>query len=409
MKLYNAYRLLAVIGLTGGILGGINPCAATLRELAAACGIKYGTCDGPLSDAPFAALMARECNIITAQSCLKFSATEPQQNQFNFGSPDALAQFCQQNNIQFRGHCLVWHQALSSWVTNGNFNRQQMLAILKNHISTVVGRYKGRIVEWDVVNEAIADTGSGLRSTVWRTRIGDDYLDSAFVYAHRADTNALLYYNDYGAEGLGKKANAVYSLVAGMKQRGVPIYGVGLQCHATAYSVSGSLAEMDANIKRLGALGLKVSITELDVSVPLPAYPQYFLQQGRDYKALMQVFLANRPVCKNFITWGLSDKYYWKPSTYLGDPLLFDRSFKPKPAYDSLISVLTTTADVQDEPRPGRVAREGKVTGAGVLYSVTGVPVAADKHRNGNGPQVRNPGIYILRSGNSVSKILVFK
>jgi len=141
-----------LLALIYGSIGTVSSSAATLREMAAACGIKYGTCDGPRSDAPFAALMARESNVITAQNCLKFSATEPRQNQFSFSTPDGLAQFCQQNNIEFRGHCLIWHEALPSWVSDGNFNRQQMLAIMKNHITTVVGRYKGQIREWDVVN-----------------------------------------------------------------------------------------------------------------------------------------------------------------------------------------------------------------------------------------------------------------
>jgi endo-1,4-beta-xylanase len=362
-------------------------------------------------------LIAQQCNIIVAENCLKFGATEPQQNQFSWGSPDALAQFCQQNGILFRGHCLVWHQALPSWVTSGSFNRQQMLDILKNHINNVVGRYKGKIVEWDVVNEAIDDVTYGLRSTVWKDRIGDDYLDSAFIYAHRVDSNAVLYYNDYSGEGLGNKSDAIYNLVAGMKQRGVPVHGVGLQFHTMIYSPMG---DIDANIKRLGALGLKVSITELDISVPLPSYPQYFLQQGRDYKTLMQIFLANRPVCTHFITWGITDKYYWHASTSYGDPLIFDANYQPKSAYDSLISVMTVTAAITapsvDRPAgtrpavlcPGNIPNPlakaellRLMSGNSLkVYDLSGAPVGPDR--------IQADSVYLMSvEGKTARKIMV--
>ena len=151
----NSHSGFLLLVFTLSILGVNKAPAVTLRQMAAACGIKYGTCDGPRSDAPFAALMARESNVITAQNCLKFASTQPQQNQFSFSTSDGLAQFCQQHNIEFRGHVLIWHEALPSWVSDGSFNRQQMLAIMKNHITTVVGRYQGQIKEWDVVNEGI--------------------------------------------------------------------------------------------------------------------------------------------------------------------------------------------------------------------------------------------------------------
>jgi endo-1,4-beta-xylanase len=206
--------------------------------------------------------------------------------------------------------------------------RNEMLAVLREHIQAVAGRYKGRIWEWDVVNEAIGDGSETFRNSFLLQRIGEDFIDSAFHYAHRADPDARLYYNDYSAEDMGGKSNKVYALVKGMLERGVPIHGVGFQCHFRVESTWPTLSNVDKNIKRLHALGLKVSMTEVDWRVPEPADAAMLERQKRKYKELMAICLAN-PNCTSFLTWGIA-----------GAALPFNNEYKPKPAYFGLSEAL---------------------------------------------------------------------
>ncbi len=214
-----------------------------------------------------------------------------------------------------------------------------MLAILKNHIDSTLSRYRGKILEWDVVNEAV-DDASGMRKTFWLDRIGEDYLDSAFTWAHRADPAAYLFYNDYSGEGMGGKSDRIYALVKGMKDRGVPIHGVGLQCHL-ASAAGFAMGDIDRNIKRLGALGLRVAITELDFRIKLPADSAGRAVQKDNYYRLLKTCLANAN-CKTFLTWGFTDASSWVPGFFpgMGDALPFDAAYKPKPAYEGMRQAL---------------------------------------------------------------------
>jgi len=244
--------------------------AQTLRELAGRYGVLYGAAVGSAfwsPDSLYKETLKRECNIIVAENVMKFALIEPKRNEFNWTRADDLVNFAKRNNMKIRGHNLIWH-AQSEWASTLNAGRDEMMAVMRNHILTVVGRYKGKIYEWDVVNEAIDDGKGFLRDTFWKQKIGDDYIDLAFKFAHEADPGALLFYNDYSGEDMGTKSNKIYQLVSGMMQRGIPINCVGLQCHF----VSGTIdtAGIDKNINRLAALGLKVSITELDIRMQLP-------------------------------------------------------------------------------------------------------------------------------------------
>src|SRR5690606_5078017 len=137
---------------------------------------------------------------------MKFGPLRPSRNTFNFNAADALIDFAEANDMQVRGHTLLWHNQNPDWLNNGNFSRDEMIEIMREHITTVVGRYRGRIVAWDVVNEAIADNGQ-LRNTIWLQTIGPEYIEMAFEFAHEADPQALLFYNDYNAEGSGTKSD----------------------------------------------------------------------------------------------------------------------------------------------------------------------------------------------------------
>jgi endo-1,4-beta-xylanase len=229
----------------------------------------------------------------------------------------------------------------------GSFSREEWINILRDHITTVVSRYQGKIYAWDVVNEAVNDDGS-LRDTVWLRNIGPEYLDLAFRWAHEADPNALLFYNDYGGEGLNQKSNAIYDLVNGLLDRGVPINGVGLQMHVSL-EYSPSPQEVAENMARLSNLGLDVHITELDVRLELPVTEEKLAAQARIYQELLEVCL-NVDNCKAFVMWGFTDRYSWISSFFrgYGSALIFDSSYHAKPAYYALWRCLLNSSFDQE-------------------------------------------------------------
>jgi endo-1,4-beta-xylanase len=297
----------------------------------------------PKYDKKYSKTLKQEFNMIVAENAMKPDALQPVQNQFNFKKADSLVNFAERNNMKIRGHCLVWHKQIPKWMQDTALSKEQMLQILKNHITTVVSRYKGRISEWDVVNEAIEETPPfNLRASIWQTKIGPNYLDSAFVFAHRADPEALLFYNDYDAEDMGKKSSAVFNLVRDLKERGVPINGVGLQCHFKVDSFN--ISEMDENMKSISSLGLLANITELDISIPRNQLKSDSLQkeQAQNFGNLMKLCLRNKN-CTSFIIWGLTDKYSWIPGyskNTRGSALIFKDDYTKKYAYNTLIDVL---------------------------------------------------------------------
>ncbi len=214
-----------------------------LRALAQQKGLSMGSAVGAgtiATDARYDATLRTEFNIVTPENEMKWNAIHPEPTVYNFGPADIIVTFAQQNGMTVRGHNLAWYSQNPAWLTqmcnDPSVTRDQAIAILRDHIYTVVGHYKGKVAEWDVVNEALNDDGTlragcGEGQTPWAKMIGSDYLDLAFQFAREADPAAKLFYNDYGGEGLGTKSDAIYNLVAGMKQRGVPVQGVGLQMH----------------------------------------------------------------------------------------------------------------------------------------------------------------------------------
>jgi len=324
--------------------------APALRDLAEQNHIHIGAAvySDHLLDPQFNQVLSREFNMLTPENEAKFCWLQPNEGKFDFSKFDQLVAFAQANNMEIHGHNLVWHQCLPDWVAQGKFTRDQALQVLHDHIFTVLGRYRGRVAIWDVVNEAMSDSGSGLRDTPWRDMIGDDYVEMAFRFAHEADPDALLFYNDYSGEAMTGKANAIYDMVQDFVKRGVPINGVGLQSHFTLGGVNE--ASISQNIKRLGALGLQVQITEMDDRFDGAPTPAILQEQANDYAQLMQACLENSN-CTAFITWGVSDNYTWLRGTNLGffknplvEPLLFDDHYQPKPAYQALVDVLTKHA-----------------------------------------------------------------
>jgi endo-1,4-beta-xylanase len=287
------------------------------------------------SEAEYLEILKREFNICVAENAFKFESLQPEKGIYRFDDADAIADFAQANGMKLRGHTLIWHNQLPKWVTEGTFNREAAIALMKDHIDTVAGRYRGRVWSWDVVNEAVGDNGNPMKDSFWFKSIGSDYVKLAFQFAHEADPDALLYYNDYSAEDMGAKSKAVYNLVREMKQRGVPIHGVGWQMHLDGNSKIGQ-SHRD-NAKRLAELGLEISITELDVRISLPATQEDLSKQANTYRDVTQ-FCLSTPNCKAMVMWGLTDKYSWIPAYYpgAGAALLFDTDYLPKPAYSGV-------------------------------------------------------------------------
>lgn len=325
----------------------------TLRELAEQRGLFVGAAawTNHLDIPEHAETLAREFNMLTPEHEAKHCMVEQQPGQYDFTATDRLVAFAEEHGMIIHGHTLVWHSCMPSWIEPGAYTRDEAIAMMRDFIMTMVGRYKGRVPIWDVVNEAVADGGADLRDTPWRALIGDDYIELAFQFAHEADPDALLFYNDYGAEPMNAKSDAIYELVSDLLARGVPIHGVGLQAHFDVGTIDyDSVAE---NIQRLGELGLQVQITELDIKYrDAEPSPVLLAQQARDYRRVMEVCLEN-PACTAFIVWGVSDRFTWLRGESLGfflnpsvAPLLFDDDYAPKQPYFEVLDALALSLDL---------------------------------------------------------------
>ena len=301
------------------------------------------------NDPVYRETIKREFNIIVAENAFKWESVRPSRTGFNFTDTDALVDFAQSNNMRMRGHTLVWHKQLPGWLKDGTFTRDETIAILKEHITTLMGRYKGKIKDWDVVNEAIDDDTGKLRTdTFWYKNIGHDYIRLAFQFAHATDPTARLYYNDYSAEGMNKKSDGVYALVSDLKKQSVPIDGVGWQMHQpNGFRIT---EEHRANARRLADLGLEISMTETDIRISLPSMPATLQQQADAYADSIN-FCLKTPNCKAVVMWGFTDGHSWIPAWYpgFGDALIYDNGYQPKPAYDAISNALQQDPEFNTE------------------------------------------------------------
>ncbi|HTE45620.1 MAG TPA: endo-1,4-beta-xylanase [Gemmatimonadaceae bacterium] len=320
-----------------------------------------------------AALIKAQFNTISPENVLKWEAVHPRPGTFDFTRSDKFVAFGEANNMFVVGHTLVWHSQVPRWVfqdARGQpLGRDSLLNRMREHIFAVVGRYKGRIKGWDVVNEALEEDGS-LRKSPWLTIIGDDYIAKAFEFAHEADPAAELYYNDYNLEFAAKRAGAV-ALVKRLKAAGVTITAVGSQTHD--HLNLPTPARMDSTITALAAAGVKVNVTELDVDVlPAPTpnrtadvgatargngsqfnpYPDSLpsaVQQAlaKRYADLFAVFLKHRDDVDRITFWGVGDGDSWLNNWPMRGrtsyPLLFDRQDRPKPAFDAVLQTARQT------------------------------------------------------------------
>ena len=327
----------------------------------------------------------KQFNMLVAENEMKPEAFGGKDGKFVFTTANKLVSFANRKKMVMRGHCLVWNQQSPEWISSDggktndrNWTREEALQIMKSHITNVMQNFKGKVREWDVVNECLDDNQSAVRTnpgayelkknSVWQQAIGDDYVDSAFVYAHQADPDALLYLNDYGVEFQGKaKTAAFYNLAMHMKKNGIPIDGVGLQCHFSIGEVDS--VKLDNTIRRFEEAGLLCIITELDMGIP-DTSEKNLEEQARHYRIITDIML-NHDNCPSMVIWGLKDNNSWRESS---NPLLFTAQLDKKPAYYGVRSALRHRYMIESGIRTVRQTKKND----GCFYNLAGQKVGAD-------------------------------
>ncbi|GGP76872.1 endo-1,4-beta-xylanase [Saccharothrix coeruleofusca] len=295
------------------------------------------------SDRPYREVLAAEFSSVSPENQMKWEYIHPERDRYNFAAADAIVRFAKQNRQVVRGHTLLWHSQNPEWLEQGDFTPEQLREILREHITTVVKRYAGRIQQWDVANEIFTDTGALRSENIWIRELGPGIVADAFRWAHKADPKAKLFFNDFGVESVNAKSDAYYALIKQLRAEGVPVHGFSAQAHlSTRYGFPGDL---ETNLKRFSALGLETAITELDVRMDLPESgvptAEQLAQQADYYQRTLTACL-NVDGCDSFTIWGFTDKYSWVPVFFEGEgaaTVMWD-DFGRKPAYYALRSTL---------------------------------------------------------------------
>ncbi|MGZ4986988.1 MAG: endo-1,4-beta-xylanase [Limisphaerales bacterium] len=319
----------------------------TLREAAQARGklVGFAMFGKPGQEAKYDETSAREFNVVVCENAMKFGCVCPNaRGQYDFNVPDAIVGFAQTNSMKVRGHCLVWHFQQPNWFSRGHWSKQEMANIVREHIRTMLTHYKGKVFAWDVVNEAISDSADPkdiYRKDNYYDVLGSNYLDMAFRWAREADPKAKLFYNEYGTEFGGVKFEKMYEMLKGMKARGVPVDGVGLQMHI-GLGAKGQTKKLAGTIRRLAELGLEVQITELDVAIDLPSNDRKLQTQAEIFGDVAATAM-NEKACTALLMWGFTDKHSWLPQFSDGKRgcgLIFDEQYRPKPAYEAMLKAM---------------------------------------------------------------------
>jgi endo-1,4-beta-xylanase len=314
----------------------------TLRSLGERGGLHIGSALDPSITTPgYRALAAAQFSTITAENNMKWDAIERERGTYDWKGADAVVAIARQNDQLVRGHTLVWHSQLPPWIPTtgtGNFSKSELRSILKKHIQDEVTRYRGKIWQWDVVNEALNEDGTFRKSVWYEAWDGPGFIADAFRWAHEADPKALLFYNDYNIESTGQKSNALYDFVKGLKADGVPIDGVGFQTHLDTQF---PFPDLEDNLRRFAALGLKVAETEVDVRTftdgGAPRDEDSRAKQDQYWAKSLDACLAV-PQCLSYTVWGVDDGHSWIPafSPGQGSALLFSDRLQPKSQYSGL-------------------------------------------------------------------------
>jgi endo-1,4-beta-xylanase len=332
-----------------------------------------GAAVDPTSIRTHSALLESHFNSITTENEMKFESLQKAEGSFDFEVADSMVAFAKSRGMKVRGHALVWHRQTPPWVftdgSGGDASREALLGRLESHISRVVSHFKGSVYAWDVVNEAIMDNGAYRTATEpeadqqskWHGITGEAYIAEAFKYAHAADPEAKLFYNDY-YNYIPAKRQAIYEMLKKLLADGVPIHGVGLQCHLsiepstveTSHGYHQTLENLGAAIELYSSLGLAVQVTELDVSLYIPGVKYtaetYYTndtftdaleaKQARRYGELFALLRKHREVINGVTFWGIADDNTWLSEFSSGRqdfPLLFDASHEPKQAFHAVV------------------------------------------------------------------------
>ena len=333
-------------------------------------GVAVNVCQSSEVDTASVKIIKKHFNSIVAEDCMKRANIHPEEDRYNFEQADQFVKFGQENNMAIIGHCLIWHSQLAPWFCvdqkGNNVSAEVLKQRMKDHITTIVTRYKGKIKGWDVVNEAIEEDGS-YRKTKFYEILGEEYIPLAFQYAHEADPDAELYYNDYGMNVPGRR-DAVVKLVNSLKAKGLRIDAVGMQGHmGMDYP---TIEDFEASMLAFAGTGVKVMITEWDMSA-LPTvkrsanisdtvtfrkamnpYPEALPDSvsavwNARMKAFFNLFLKHADIVERVTAWGVSDGDSWKNNFPVRGrkeyPLLFDRNYEMKPFLKELINENKTT------------------------------------------------------------------
>jgi endo-1,4-beta-xylanase len=308
-----------------------------------------------LAEPAYAQTIASQFNQVTPENEMKWETIEPSPGVFDFAPADAIVEFARDNGMQVRGHTLVWHSQLPGWVDELS-GADAIRAAMTRHIQTVVGHfrdaYPGIVVAWDVVNEAIDAPGgmAGHRDTVFYRELGAGFIAEAFQIARDADPQALLFYNDFGIEGMfGGKATATFEMVSGLVASGVPIDGIGFQMHTVPDDRGPGFVEFQGNVERYAELGLAIDITEMDVTLCGIGNSEFALEAQRfRYNRLVSACFASS-ACRAISLWGVGDANSWLNDTGCGAaavgilpmPLAFDDAYARKPAWWGIYDALT--------------------------------------------------------------------
>ncbi|MGC9378282.1 endo-1,4-beta-xylanase [Streptomyces sp. MH13] len=300
------------------------------------------------SDKKYRKILGRQFNSVSPENQMKWEFIHPERDRYDFSAADAIVTFAERHDQVVRGHTLLWHSQNPQWLEQGDFSDDELRAILREHITTVVGRYAGRIQQWDVANEIFDDQGRlRTQDNIWIRELGPGIIADAFRWVHEADPKAKLFFNDYGVESVNAKSDAYYALTQDLLRQGVPVDGFSVQAHlSTRYGFPGDL---ETNLERFDALGLETAVTELDVRMDVPAggvpTAAQQKQQADYYQRALSACLAVED-CNSFTIWGFTDKYSWVPVFFEGEGFatVMTDDFVRKPAFHALRSTLRAAA-----------------------------------------------------------------
>ncbi|MER7485288.1 endo-1,4-beta-xylanase [Streptomyces sp. NPDC126497] len=303
-------------------------------------------------DKEYRKILGRQFSSVSPENQMKWDYIHPERDRYDFAQADAIVASAKRNHQVVRGHTLLWHSQNPAWLEQGDFSKKELRSILREHVTTVVGRYAGKIQQWDVANEIFDDQGNlRTQDNIWIRELGPGIVADVFRWVHRIDPKAKLFFNDYNVESVNAKSDAYYALVQDLLAQGVPVHGFSVQAHlSTRYGFPGDLED---NLRRFDALGLETAVTELDVRMDVPEGETPTAAQERQqadyYQRTLEACLAVDG-CNSFTIWGFTDKYSWVPVFFEGEGFatVMTDGFDRKPAFYALRDTLREAAREDD-------------------------------------------------------------